>query len=163
MKLGNFQRNEEQHMKNLVTKSLGAALLSVCVGTVTAAPLPADDVSELVGTGIQTTQLTTLSETTMRETRGEFLQLMGFVLGVAAVDLAVASLMWGSYIESAETAGEVSSDDIIIQNSGGAEQIVGMGSHMPGMPDEVKLHSDFTDWYGDAATCDFYCASHLGM
>jgi hypothetical protein len=163
MKLGNFQRNEEKRMKNLVTKSLGAALLSVCVGTVTAAPLPADDVSELFGTDLQNLNVAPLSQATMQETKGEFMQLFGFVLAAAAVDLAFTAVMWGSYIDVAAKEGAVGEDDVIIQDSAGAEEISGTSGPSAPTTDVTKTQDSYTNPIEDMKSCDTFCVETHGI
>ena len=150
-------------MKNLVTKSLGAALLSVCVGTVTAAPLPADDVSELFGTDLQNLNVAPLSQATMQETKGEFMQLFGFVLAAAAVDLAFTAVMWGSYIDVAAKEGAVGEDDVIIQDSAGAEEISGTSGSRTPSTDETKIHQDYTNSIEDMKACDTFCVETHGI
>ena len=150
-------------MKKLLTKSLGAALLSVCVGTVTAAPLPADDVSELFGADLQNANVSQLSQGTMQETRGEFLQLMGFVLAAAAVDLAITAVVWGSVAEVADVEGKVSSDDVIIQNSAGAEKISGTSGPSATSRDVTKTHDEFTSAIEDMKACDTFCVETHGI
>lgn len=163
MRLGNFQRNEEKRMKNLVTKSLGAALLSVCVGTVTAAPLPADDVSELFGTDFQNPNVAPLAQVTMQETKGEFLQLMGFVLAAAAVDLAITAVVWGSFSEVAEVEGKVNQDDVIIQDSAGAEEISGTSGPSAPTTDVTKTQDSYTNPIEDMKACDTFCVETHGI
>jgi hypothetical protein len=150
-------------MKKLVSKSLGAAMLSICVGTVTAAPLPADDVSELFGAGRQSTEVTALSQTAMQETKGEFLQLMGFVLAAAAVDLAITAVVWGSFLEVAELEGKVSEDDVIIQDSAGAEQISGTSGPSATKADVTKTHDDYMNRIEDMKACDTFCVETHGI
>jgi len=150
-------------MKKLVTKSLGAALLSVCVGTVTAAPMPADDISELFGKGLQHTQVAALSQATMQQTKGEFLQLMGFVLATVAVDLAITAVVWGSFTEVAEVEGKVSPDDVIIQDSAGAEQISGASGPSAPANDVTKTHDDYVNPIEDMKSCDTFCVETHGI
>jgi hypothetical protein len=163
MRLGNFQRNEEIRMKKLITKSLGGVVLSLCVGTVTASPMPGDDVSALFGTGPQSAEVTALSQTAMQETKGEFLQLMGFVLAAAAVDLAITAVVWGSFSEVAEVEGKVSQDDVIIQDSAGAEEISGTSGSSTPSTDETKIHQDYTNAIEDMKGCDTFCVETHGI
>lgn len=150
-------------MKKLISQSLGSALLSVCVGTVTAAPLPADDVSALFETGQQRTEIMQLSQATMQETKGEFLQLMGFVLAAAAVDLAITAVVWGSFSEVAEVEGKVSQDDVVIQDSAGAEEISGTSGPNTPTPDVTKAHNDYTNTIEDMKACDTFCVETHGI
>ncbi|MGB0288088.1 hypothetical protein [Aequoribacter sp.] len=150
-------------MKKLVTKSLGAALLSACVGTVTAAPIPADDVSALFGTDLQNPNVAPLSQVTMQETKGEFLQLMGFVLAVAAVDLAITAVVWGSFSEVAEVEGKVKQDDVIIQDSAGAEKISGTSRPSAPTTDVTKTHDNYTNPIEDMKSCDTFCVETHGI
>lgn len=150
-------------MKKLVSKSLGAAMLSICVGTVTAAPLPADDVSELFGAGRHSTEVTVLSQTSMQETKGEFMQLFGFVLAAAAVDLAFTAVMWGSYIDVAAKEGAVGEDDVIIQDSAGAEEISGTSGPSAPRTDDTKAHEDSTNTIEDMKACDTFCVETHGI
>ena len=150
-------------MKKLVTKSLGAALLSACVGTVTTAPIPADDVSALFGTDLQNPNVAPLSQVTMQETKGEFLQLMGFVLAVAAVDLAITAVVWGSFSEVAEVEGKVNQDDVIIQDSAGAEEISGTSGPSAPTTDVTKTQDNYTNPIEDMKSCDTFCVETHGI
>jgi hypothetical protein len=150
-------------MKKLVTRSLGAALLSACVGTVTAAPIPADDVSALFGTDLQNPNVAPLSQVTMQETKGEFLQLMGFVLAVAAVDLAITAVVWGSFSEVAEVEGKVKQDDVIIQDSAGAEKISGTSGPSAPTTDVTKTQDNYTNPIEDMKSCDTFCVETHGI
>ena len=150
-------------MKKLVTRSLGAALLSACVGTVTAAPIPADDVSALFGTDLQNPNVAPLSQVTMQETKGEFLQLMGFVLAVAAVDLAITAVVWGSFSEVAEVEGKVKQDDVIIQDSAGTEKISGTSGPSAPTTDVTKTQDNYTNPIEDMKSCDTFCVETHGI
>lgn len=150
-------------MNKLVTKSLSAALLSVCVGTVNAAPISEANVSELFGADMQHTQVLPLSQTTMQQTKGEFMQLLGFVLAAAAVDLAFTAVMWGSYIDVAAKDGAVGEDDVIIQDSKGAEEISNTTAAPASGLDEVKLYDDFLKSQQDAKSCDTFCVKTSGV
>ena len=150
-------------MKNVIAKAMGVSLLSACVGTVSAAPAPMEDMSELFSSELSHTQVAPLSQAAMQETKGEFMQLLGFVLAAAAVDLAFTAVTWGSFMDVADKEGAVGEDDVIIQDSAGAEKISGASAPRAPSREVTNNHDDYVRAIDNMKSCDTFCVETHGI